>query len=42
LFLLKFGTIGKPSQGLLEAEKAHAIDPWFEWLKNLQQYPEND
>lgn len=42
LFLLKFGTIGKPSQEILEAEKVHAIDPWFEWLKNLQQYPEND
>ncbi|MDR4481793.1 MAG: hypothetical protein R3B95_00780 [Nitrospirales bacterium] len=41
LFLLK-GTIGKPSQELLEAEKVYAIDPWFEWFKHLQQYPEND
>ncbi|MCA9498236.1 MAG: hypothetical protein KC588_03485 [Nitrospira sp.] len=41
LFLLK-GTIGKPSQELLEAEKVYAIDPWVEWFKHLQQYPEND
>ena len=24
------------------AEKSHNIDPWFELLKNKQQYPEND
>lgn len=42
LFFLKFGTIGKPSPESFEAERVHDIDPWFEWLKNLQQYPEND
>jgi len=42
LFLLKFGTIWNPSKEALEAEKTHDIDPWFELLKNLQQYPEKD
>jgi len=42
LFFLKFGVIGNPSQEAIEAEMVHDIDPWFEWLKNLQQYPEND
>lgn len=38
--LLKFGTIWKPSQEALEAEKSYGIDPWFELLKHAQQYPE--
>lgn len=42
LFLLKFGAIWKPSQESLDYEKTHDIDPWFELLKNLQQYPEKD
>lgn len=42
LLLLKFGTVGKPSQGSFECEKCDAIDPWFELLKNLQQYPDRD
>lgn len=42
LFLLKFGTLCNPSTGAAEAEKSHGIDPWFELLKNLQQYPEKD
>jgi len=42
LILLKFGTIWNPSQELLEAEEIYNIDPWFELLKHLQQYPEND
>ncbi|MBC8430285.1 MAG: hypothetical protein H8D96_00025 [Desulfobacterales bacterium] len=42
LLLLKFGTLWKPSQEALDGEKTHNIDPWFELLKNLQQYPEKD
>ena len=42
LFLLKFGILWKPSQESLDYEKTHDIDPWFELLKNLQQYPEKD
>lgn len=38
--LLKFGTIWKPSKEAFEAEKSYGIDPWFELLKNAQQYPE--
>lgn len=40
LLLLKFGTVIKPSQEALEKEKSHGIDPWYELLKNVQQYPE--
>ncbi|HKI51470.1 MAG TPA: FRG domain-containing protein [Geothermobacteraceae bacterium] len=40
LLLLKFGGIYKPSQEALEKEISHGIDPWFELLKNMQQYPE--
>lgn len=42
LLLLKFGTVWKPSQESFEREKLDGIDPWFELLKNLQQYPERD
>ena len=42
LILLKFGTVGKPSKESFERERVDDIDPWFEWLKNLQQYPESD
>ena len=42
LLLLKFGTVWKPSQESFEREKSDDIDPWFELLKNLQQYPEKD
>ncbi len=40
LLLIKFGTIWKPSEEALEKEKSEDIDPWFELLKNMQQYPE--
>ena len=40
LLLMKFGTIWKPSKEAFEKEKSHGIDPWFELLKNAQQYPE--
>ena len=42
LLLLKFGTVWKPSQESFEREKIDGIDPWFELMKNLQQYPERD
>lgn len=42
LLLLKFGTVWKPSQEVFEREKSDDIDPWFELMKNLQQYPEKD
>jgi hypothetical protein len=40
--LLKFGTVWNPSQEAIEREKIDGIDPWFELLKHLQQYPEKD
>lgn len=42
LFLLKFGILSTPSQEALQMEKDHGIDPWFEFLKHTQQYPESD
>lgn len=41
IILMKFGTIWKPSKEAFEKEQSHGIDPWFELLKNVQQYPEN-
>ncbi|WP_428592336.1 hypothetical protein [Sphaerochaeta sp.] len=40
MLLMKFGGIWTPSREAFEAEKNHGIDPWFELLKNAQQYPE--
>lgn len=42
IVLLKFGTVWNPSQEALDRERVDDIDPWFELLKNLQQYPEKD
>jgi len=42
LFLLKFGVIFTPSLEALEMEKSAGIDPWFEFMKHSQQYPETD
>ena len=42
LFLYKFGTLTKPSQELVDLAEQHAIDPWFEWMKRIQQYPNAD
>ena len=41
LLLMKFDEIIKPSQEAYEKEVSHDIDPFFELLKNVQQYPEN-
>lgn len=37
LLLMKFGIECKPHQELLDIEKKENVDPWFEFLKNLQQ-----
>jgi len=42
MVLLKFGTVWNPSQEAIDRERVDDIDPWFELLKNLQQYPEKD
>ena len=42
LFLMKFGVLCKPSAAL-EAKAAELnLDSWFEFLKRIQQYPEED
>ena len=40
LLLLKFDQIIKPSDEAYQNEQTHDIDPYFELLKNVQQYPE--
>jgi hypothetical protein len=42
LFLLKFGVLSTPSREALQHEKIDGIDPWFEFIKHTQQYPESD
>jgi hypothetical protein len=42
LFLYKFGTQTQPSQELIDLAEEHSIDPWFEWMKRIQQYPNED
>lgn len=40
LFLFKFGILTRPSQGLYALEKSQGIDPWFEFMKQVQQHPD--
>lgn len=40
LLLMKFDRIVKPSEEAFEKELSHGIDPYFELLKHVQQYPE--
>lgn len=40
--LFKFGIATRPSPELFGLETANGIDPWFEWMKRLQQYPDLD
>lgn len=40
LLLFKFGTLSRPHQELFDREKTEGLDPWFELMKNMQQYPE--
>jgi hypothetical protein len=42
LYLLKFGVLTRPSDELEAAAQEHGLDPWFEWMKRLQQYPAED
>lgn len=42
LYLLKFGVLTHPSEELATAADERGLDPWFEWMKRLQQYPEED
>ncbi len=42
LLLLKFGVVGTPSSQLWEFEREKDGDAWYEFLKNVQQYPEKD
>jgi hypothetical protein len=42
LLLFKFDFVARPSQELEAHERIHGIDPWFEFLKRIQQYPEED
>jgi len=42
LFFFKFDFVARPSNELFELEKKYEIDPWFEFMKRLQQYPEDD
>jgi hypothetical protein len=42
LFFLKFDFLARPSDELFELEDRHGIDPWFEFMKRIQQYPEVD
>ena len=42
LFLYKFGTRTVPYKELFILEEKEGIDPWFEWMKRIQQYPNED
>ena len=42
LLLLNFGTLSGPHQELFDREKTEGLDPWFEFMKNCQQYPERN
>ena len=42
LFLLKFGVLCKPSDELEEKSAHLELDAWFEFMKRIQQYPEED
>jgi hypothetical protein len=39
LFLLKFETITPPFPDLMKLDK---VDPYFEWMRRIQQYPKED
>ena len=42
LFFFKLDFVARPSQDLERLEETHGIDPWFEFMKYIQQYPEKD
>ncbi len=42
LFLLKFGVLARPSEELEEIARQHKVDAWFEFMKRIQQHPEEE
>jgi FRG domain len=40
LFLFKFGILTTPSAELKEHETSDGIDPWYEYMKRIQQHPD--
>lgn len=42
LFLFKFGILTRPSDELFVLEKSRDIDPWFEFMKRVQQHPDEE
>ena len=42
LFFLKFDFLARPADKLFELENQNGIDPWFEFMKRIQQYPKED
>jgi len=42
LFLFKFGTSTGPYKDLIDLAKIENLDPWFEYMKRIQQYPKED
>ena len=42
LFLFKFDFVARPSAELFNVALKTEVDPWFEFMKRLQQYPEED
>lgn len=42
LLLLKFGVLSTLRREALEREQSEGIDPWYEFIKHFQQYPESD
>jgi len=42
LFLLKFGVLMRPPEQWEELEEQCELDAWFEFMKEIQQFPEKD
>lgn len=42
LFLCKFRILMGPSEELVRVSDDNGLDPWFELMKRIQQYPEED
>jgi hypothetical protein len=42
LLLYKFETQTSPRAELFRLAQETGVDPWFEWMKRIQQYPEED
>jgi hypothetical protein len=40
LYLFKFEVLVRPSAELEAAAEEHGVDPWFELMKRIQQYPD--